>query len=89
MGKGDKRSFRGKIVMGSYGKHRPRKPTTNTEAPIMATPTPETVKEKDKKEKPATKTKATTKKTATTKDEAAPKKKVVKKTKPKEKETEE
>jgi len=82
MGKGDKRSFRGKIVMGTYGKSRPRKLATNTVA-LAPQAAPE-VKEKEKKEKPATKTKATTKKAAVVKDEAAPKKKVVKKTKPKE-----
>ncbi|HET8573850.1 MAG TPA: 30S ribosomal protein THX [Edaphocola sp.] len=80
MGKGDKRSFRGKIVMGSYGKNRPRKPVANTVALV-----PETVPvAKEKKEEPAAKPKATAKKAATTvKDEAAPKKKVVKKAKPK------
>lgn len=84
MGKGDKRSFRGKIVMGTYGKNRPRKLAANTAA-LTSQPTPAAaVKEKEKKEKPATKPKAATKKTPVVKDEAAPKKKVVKKTKPKE-----
>ncbi len=27
MGKGDKKTFRGKLIMGSYGKTRPRKGT--------------------------------------------------------------
>jgi ribosomal small subunit protein bTHX len=38
MGKGDKRSFKGKVFKGSYGKTRPRHPAGK--AP--GTPTPQT-----------------------------------------------
>lgn len=31
MGKGDKKTRRGKIIMGSYGKKRPRKPKVKVE----------------------------------------------------------
>lgn len=39
MGKGDKRSFKGKVFKGSYGKSRPRnkKKTTHTTAAAAAT----------------------------------------------------
>jgi 30S ribosomal protein S31 len=32
MGKGDKRSFKGKVFKGSYGKTRPRKPKAKAAA---------------------------------------------------------
>lgn len=32
MGKGDKRSFKGKVFKGSYGKTRPRKPKAKSGA---------------------------------------------------------
>lgn len=32
MGKGDKRSFKGKVFKGSYGKSRPRYPKAKTPA---------------------------------------------------------
>jgi ribosomal small subunit protein bTHX len=40
MGKGDKRSFKGKLFKGSYGKTRPRhpKPKTGASASTPATP---------------------------------------------------
>jgi ribosomal small subunit protein bTHX len=36
MGKGDKRSFKGKVFKGSYGKTRPR----NRKKAVPGTPTP-------------------------------------------------
>ena len=36
MGKGDKRSFKGKVFKGSYGKSRPR----NRKKAVPGTPTP-------------------------------------------------
>lgn len=38
MGKGDKRSKRGKITIGSYGKSRPRKAAAEAAAPVAAAP---------------------------------------------------
>lgn len=68
MGKGDKRSFRGKITMGTYGKKRPRKILQPVAAkPKKATPTPKAKEEKEEVTLPkATKTvkkKAAAKKT--------------------------
>ena len=40
MGKGDKRSKRGKIFKGSYGKTRPHDPNKKKEAPKPRTPRP-------------------------------------------------
>ena len=37
MGKGDKRSFKGKVFKGSYGKTRPR----HTKKAVPGTPTPQ------------------------------------------------
>lgn len=34
MGKGDKKSKRGKIIAGSYGKKRPRKPSSALNIPV-------------------------------------------------------
>ena len=42
MGKGDKRSFKGKVFKGSYGKTRPhheKKATAASKAPATAAPT--------------------------------------------------
>jgi ribosomal small subunit protein bTHX len=36
MGKGDKRSFKGKVFKGSYGKSRPRRPPPKTAAGTAA-----------------------------------------------------
>ena len=36
MGKGDKRSFKGKVFKGSYGKTRPRYPKEKSAAPAPA-----------------------------------------------------
>ena len=38
MGRGDKRSFKGKVFKGSYGKTRPRIPTRKKTAETVATP---------------------------------------------------
>ena len=62
MGRGDKKSKKGKIFKGSYGVVRPRK--TNTV--VISTPT---------KKKTAAKKKVTAKKKATTKKKATAKKK--------------
>lgn len=86
MGKGDKRSFRGKIVMGTYGKNRLRKPVVANTVALVPEEAPVV---KEKKEKPVAKPKATPKKAVLVKEEATPKKKVVKKAKPKEKDAEE
>jgi ribosomal small subunit protein bTHX len=51
MGKGDKKTRRGKIVIGSYGKLRPRK---NEKQAVVAT---KVKVEKPKVEKPAAKAK--------------------------------
>ena len=67
MGKGDKKSRRGKITMGSYGVSRPRKKSTSVVAVKSATP------------KVAKLTAAKTEKVA--KKAAAPKKAAAKKTK--------
>jgi 30S ribosomal protein S31 len=60
MGKGDKKTKRGKITMGSYGVRRPKKKT-------VVKPT--------KKAKPTTKVKATAKPKATIKSKATAKSK--------------
>lgn len=68
MGKGDKKSRRGKITNGSYGKRRPRKssvPVTVTETSTKAKPAakPKTTKPKaEKTETAETKPKTTRKK---------------------------
>lgn len=52
MGKGDKKSKRGKIVTGSYGKKRPRKATSVDKIPVkvLDEDSKKTAKEKVKKE---------------------------------------
>ena len=37
MGKGDKRSFKGKVFKGSYGKTRPRRPKAKAASTATAT----------------------------------------------------
>ena len=74
MGKGDRKTKKGKIRIGSYGKLRPRKKATNTFVPKKV----EKVKEQEE-----TKKKAAVKKT--TKKKAAVKKTTKKKAKTTEK----
>jgi len=50
MGKGDKKSRRGKIIMGSYGVRRPRKTQTNVQIPA-----PPAIKAEEPVAKPKTK----------------------------------
>ena len=57
MGKGDKKSRRGKITMGTYGVRRPRKKKKNT-AVITKTKPKATAKKTPAKKAPAKKTKA-------------------------------
>lgn len=65
MGKGDQKTRRGKIIRGSYGKHRPKKSNpvysvVETPKPVEE-PKPEVKKEKKTPAKPkAEKTKAET-----------------------------
>jgi len=40
MGKGDKRSFKGKLFKGSFGKTRPRHPKPKTGAAASGAPVP-------------------------------------------------
>lgn len=63
MGKGDKKSKRGKIIAGSYGKSRLRKKTSTVYNAIL-----------ESKEKPEKAPKETAKKEAKPKAKAAPKK---------------
>ena len=42
MGKGDKRSFKGKVFKGSYGKTRPRHPQPKTAAATAPAASPST-----------------------------------------------
>ncbi|MBW6491848.1 MAG: 30S ribosomal protein THX [Lentimicrobium sp.] len=56
MGKGDKKSKRGKIIMGSYGVSRPKK-TAKPAAPKKEKPVEVEVKVKTTKPKAAKKTK--------------------------------
>lgn len=51
MGKGDKKSKKGKIIMGSYGVRRPRTESVKRHVPVPA-------KEVETEEKPKTKPKA-------------------------------
>ena len=69
MGKGDRKTKKGKIRLGSYGKLRPRKKATNTFVPKKV----EKVKEEEPKEQVEIKKKAAAKKT--TKKKTATKKK--------------
>jgi 30S ribosomal protein S31 len=62
MGKGDKRSKKGKITIGSYGVSRPRKANTTSVAPAKAEPKVKKEKAEPKAAKPAAK-KAPKKKT--------------------------
>ncbi len=68
MGKGDRKTKKGKIRLGSYGKVRPRKKTTVTY--VAKTVEKEKVEETKKKD---TKKKATTKKTTAKKKATAKK----------------
>jgi len=64
MGKGDKKSKRGKIIMGSYGVRRPR---NKAKADVIVVEKPKKVKTVEKKEAKAPKAsaaKTTAKKTA-------------------------
>lgn len=68
MGKGDKKTRRGKIFSGSYGKTRPRK--SSSKLAEIATAVMEkkaASKSEDKPEKKTTKAKSTTKKKTTAK----------------------
>lgn len=67
MGKGDKKTTRGKRVRGSYGKTRPRKKPRNGAAVVAEKPAEE-VKKTTAKKAPAKK--ATTKKTVAKKPAA-------------------
>ena len=69
MGKGDRKTKKGKIRLGSYGKLRPRKKATHTFVPKKV----EKVKEEEPKEQVEIKKKAAAKKT--TKKKTATKKK--------------
>ena len=62
MGKGDKKTAKGKRVMGSYGNARKRKSSAS-----VATPVVKATKEKTVAEKPAAAKKASTAKKTTTK----------------------
>jgi len=79
MGKGDRKTKKGKIRIGSYGKLRPRKKTTDTFVPKKA----EKVKEEQPKKQVETKKKTAAKKT--TKKKTVAKKTTKKKTATKEK----
>lgn len=83
MGKGDKKSRRGKIIIGTYGVRRPKKnrtginPLVKTEAPRISAKKPEVSEPPKEKKKAATKkvssepevkVKPTAKKKATSKD---------------------
>ena len=84
MGKGDRKTKKGKIRIGSYGKLRPRKKATNTFVPKKV----EKSKEQEETKKKVAVTKTTTKKATvkkTTKKKAAVKKTTKKKAKTTEK----
>jgi ribosomal small subunit protein bTHX len=74
MGKGDRKTKKGKIRIGSYGKLRPRKKATNTFVPKKV----EKVKEQEETKKKVAVKKTTKKKAAVKK--TTKKKTVVKKT---------
>ena len=74
MGKGDRKTKKGKIRIGSYGKLRPRKKDTDTFVPKKT----EKVKEEQSKEQVETKKKTAAKKT--TKKKTVAKKTTKKKT---------
>lgn len=72
MGKGDKKTKRGKIIMGSYGVRRPKK-TGSQFQPAAEKPTAKvkkTVAKEEKEPKPPVAKKTTAKKTATKKPAA-------------------
>ena len=46
MGKGDKRSFKGKVFKGSFGKSRPRSKKKTTHSTGLTTPAASTQKKK-------------------------------------------
>jgi ribosomal small subunit protein bTHX len=75
MGKGDKKSKRGKIIMGSYGVSRPKRKIAGKSVSSQTEPKPE---------KPEVKQKATVAETKTKPKVAEPKPKVAKKPKPEE-----
>lgn len=83
MGKGDRKTKRGKVTMGSYGKRRPRKENQTAFVPQQVKPsTTDTALEATKAKAPKAEKKATTKteaKKATAK-KAAAKKPAAKKT---------
>jgi len=80
MGKGDRKTKKGKIRLGSYGKVRPRKKTTVTYvAKTVEKEKGETTKKKAAKKKATTK-KTVAKKKVTTKKTTAKKKATAKKT---------
>ena len=66
MGKGDKKTKRGKITMGSYGVRRPRKKTKAFKT-VETKPKKETAKKTVAKPKAAAKAKTTAKKKETAK----------------------
>ena len=83
MGKGDKKTKKGKITIGSYGKRRKRKKTSGIkpkQAEVAAKPKATPKPKVETKEKPASKPKAEVKEKAApkakseTKAKAAPKK---------------
>lgn len=66
MGKGDKKTKRGKIAIGSYGVRRPRKKTKTYNA-VEPKPKKKAAKKTATKPKTSTKPKTTAKKKTTTK----------------------
>jgi len=78
MGKGDKKTKRGKITMGTFGVRRPRKKTK----PFVVVKKKATTTAKATEDKPKTATKAKPKATTKTKPKAAVKTKSTTKTKP-------
>ncbi len=66
MGKGDKKTRRGKIIMGTYGRLRRRK---KTKATVSTTAKPAAKQKTTAKAKPATKAKTTVKKKAAEEEE--------------------
>jgi 30S ribosomal protein S31 len=72
MGKGDKKTKRGKIFSGSYGKTRLRKKSSNrTEIVTAIMENKAAAKSEEKAEKKTTKAKSTTKKKTATKSTKA------------------
>jgi ribosomal small subunit protein bTHX len=77
MGKGDKKSAKGKRIMGSFGKVRKRKASNGYTSPPKSAENEETVEKKAPAKKPTAKTTAAKKPTA---KKPATKKPAVKKT---------